>query len=109
VIPSEQVNKLIRRLKQEKLQLFNYVYSGKAKLLWDLAIFLLLFLVTALCYERSESGAQGINHLSSLSKAVFRTFAGLFAAGTLSSLAKTLVDARHWSVKLSRLVEYAKR
>jgi len=109
IIPSEQINKLIGKLKGVGFQLFKYLYSDKAKLLWDAGAFIVLFIVTALLYNHIKVLEASRNLQVPSSAGWWMTLTGLFAFGACWFLGKILLDLKYWSKKYSNALDYWKK
>lgn len=90
VIPNERIKKLILKLRKGKIFTYRlkYLYSEKAKLLWDIA-FMFLFIILSLA-----------TNVSILEKAFYTL--------TVSFFVKSLTDIKYWSQNFYRIIEYLK-
>ena len=91
VIPNERINKLISKLTKGEIFGYNfkYIYSEKAKLIWDIVLIVILSLL-------------------------FNSYGGLIklvcGAGVLFFLGKIFVrDIKYWSINIDQLVEYIRK
>ena len=91
VIPNERISKLISKLTKGKIfgYKFKYIYSEKAKLIWDIVLIVILSLL-------------------------FNSYGGLIklvcGAGVLFFLGKILArDIKYWSINIGQLVEYIRK
>ena len=109
IIPNEQINKLIGKLKGIGFQLFKYLYSDKAKLLWDAGTFIVLFVVTALLYNHIKVLEASKNLQVPSSAGWWMALAGLFAFGACFFIGKILLDFKYWSKKYSNVIDYWKK
>ncbi len=91
VIPNERISKLISKLTKGKIfgYKFKYIYSEKAKLIWDIVLIVTLSLL--------------FNSYGDLIKLVC-------GAGVLFFLGKIFVrDIKYWSINIDQLVEYIRK
>ncbi len=91
VIPNERISKLISKLTKGKIfgYKFKYIYSEKAKLIWDIVLIVILSL------------------LFSFDGWLMKLTCG---AGIIFFLGKIFTrDIKYWSIKINRVIEYIRK
>jgi hypothetical protein len=100
---------LIGNLKGNGFQLFKYLYSDKAKLLWDVSALIVLFIVTALLNNHIKVLEASKNLQIPSSTGWWMALEVLSASGAFCSLVKSLLDFKYWSKKYSNVLDYLKK
>ena len=110
VVPGERVQKLISKLKGKAPHRLSYVYSDKAKALWDAALLgvclggIAYFLNCARVVEAST------NPLSlKWSGGVYRALAVLLGFPSAGLFFKALTDFKYWSKSIADIIRYVRR
>lgn len=96
VIPSERFNKLISRLKKGKMfgRKITFLYSERAKLIWDCFLILIFFGIAVFLYNKNTSSA------------VFEVVKAISIAGIIALIVKSLKDSKYWSQNLKTAIDY---
>ncbi len=91
VIPNERISKLISRLTKGKIfgYKFKYIYSEKAKLIWDIVLIVILSLLFS-----SDGGLMKL----------------ICGSGIIFFLGKIFIrDIKYWSININRVIEYIRK
>lgn len=91
VIPNERINKLISKLTKGEIFGYNfkYIYSEKAKLIWDIVLIVILSLLLI---------SYGV---------LIKLVCG---AGVLFFLRKIIIrDIKYWNININRVIEYIRK